>query len=185
MEGTLLALAALAAATHAAPLRTLPAANLPYTFELNQGQTDASVQYLARGKGYTLFLTGREAVMALTRNGRAPQDSDSAMVFTETGFTRVLFDGVPAPMIYASAGQTSAIVPHSVHGKANTKLEVERFGVRSNAVIMQVTAASPALFTLNSAGFGPGVIVNQDGSVNVEANAAEPNSVVILYLRHR
>ena len=97
MEGTLLALAALAAATHAAPLRTLPAASLPYTFELNQGQTDASVQYLARGKGYTLFLTGREAVMALTRNGRAPQDRDSAMVFTETGFTRVLFDGVPLP----------------------------------------------------------------------------------------
>ena len=47
-------------------------------------------------------------------------------------------------MIYASAGQTSAIVPYSVHGKANTKLEVECFGVRSNAVIMQVNVKVPA-----------------------------------------
>jgi uncharacterized protein (TIGR03437 family) len=84
-------------------------------------------------------------------------------------------------MIYASAGQTSAVVPYSVHGKTSTRVEVERFGVRSNAITMQVTPAVPALFTLNSAGFGPGAIVNQDGSVNTDANAAERGSVVILF----
>ena len=31
--------------------------NLPLSFEANQGQSDAQVQFLARGHGYSLFLT--------------------------------------------------------------------------------------------------------------------------------
>ena len=42
---------------------------LPMRFEPNQGQTDAAVQYLARGTGYQLFLTAEEAVLVL-RQGR-------------------------------------------------------------------------------------------------------------------
>jgi len=38
---------------------------LPLSFEANQGQTDSQVQFLSRGKGYTLFLTKTEAVMQL------------------------------------------------------------------------------------------------------------------------
>ena len=38
---------------------------LPLAFEANRGQTDARVDFLARGSGYTLFLTPNEAVMAL------------------------------------------------------------------------------------------------------------------------
>ena len=44
---------------------------LPIRFEMNQGQTDKSVQFLARGAGYTLFLTPGEAVLSL----RAPHAS--------------------------------------------------------------------------------------------------------------
>ena len=39
---------------------------LPLSFEANQGQTDGQVTFLSRGSGYTLFLTQREAVLALT-----------------------------------------------------------------------------------------------------------------------
>lgn len=42
---------------------------LPLRFERNQGQTDATVEYLARGPGYGLFLTRREAVLQLRRGG--------------------------------------------------------------------------------------------------------------------
>jgi hypothetical protein len=38
---------------------------LPLSFEANQGQTDARVQFLARGAGYTLFLTPTSAVFSL------------------------------------------------------------------------------------------------------------------------
>ncbi len=38
---------------------------LPISFEVNQGQTDGSVQFLARGAGYTLFLSaGRSGALA-------------------------------------------------------------------------------------------------------------------------
>ncbi len=38
---------------------------LPLSFEANQGQTDSRVKFVARGSGYTLFLTCGEAVLAL------------------------------------------------------------------------------------------------------------------------
>jgi hypothetical protein len=40
-------------------------AQLPLGFEANQGQSDAKVKFLARGSGYSLFLTSDEAVLAL------------------------------------------------------------------------------------------------------------------------
>jgi Beta-propeller repeat len=40
-------------------------AALPLAFERNQGQTDAQVKYMARGNGYTLFLTANDAVFSL------------------------------------------------------------------------------------------------------------------------
>src|SRR6059058_5022969 len=38
---------------------------IPLSFEANRGQTDPRVKFLSRGSGYTLFLTGDEAVLAL------------------------------------------------------------------------------------------------------------------------
>ena len=49
---------------------------LPLTFEVNRGQTDQAVAFLARGDGYGLFLTETEAVLRL----RAPAQSDRAAV---------------------------------------------------------------------------------------------------------
>jgi len=43
---------------------------LPLRFEANQGQTDERVKFLSRGKGFSLFLTGQEAVLSLARPGR-------------------------------------------------------------------------------------------------------------------
>lgn len=40
---------------------------LPLSFEINVGQTDEQVKFLARGNGYTLFLTPHEAVFRMAR----------------------------------------------------------------------------------------------------------------------
>ncbi len=45
-------------------------AKLPLSFEANRGQTDAQAKFISRGNGYTLFLTGNEAVLALRRPSR-------------------------------------------------------------------------------------------------------------------
>jgi hypothetical protein len=45
---------------------------LPLHFEANQGQTEPQVTFLARGRGYTLFLTGSEAVLVLRQPSKDP-----------------------------------------------------------------------------------------------------------------
>jgi beta-propeller repeat-containing protein len=46
---------------------------LPLSFEVNRGQTDARVRFLARGQGYTLFLTPQEAVLSLRKSEASNQ----------------------------------------------------------------------------------------------------------------
>lgn len=41
---------------------------LPVSFEANHGQTDAAVNFLARGSGYNIFLTPNRAVLSLSRS---------------------------------------------------------------------------------------------------------------------
>jgi len=48
---------------------------LPLAFETNKGQTDPRVAFLSRGSGYTLFLTGTEAVLALGNGSASRQQS--------------------------------------------------------------------------------------------------------------
>jgi hypothetical protein len=54
-------------------------ARLPLSFELNRGQIDPQVRYLSRGRGYTLFLTSTEAVLALSRGAGATPRADGRM----------------------------------------------------------------------------------------------------------
>ncbi len=51
---------------------------LPLYFEANQGQTDKQVKFLSRGKGYTLFLTPTEVVLALKNQRSAVSGRRSA-----------------------------------------------------------------------------------------------------------
>ena len=53
---------------------------LPRSFEANQGQADAGVNFLSRGNGYSFFLTPTEMVLALSklRAGQADQESPAA-----------------------------------------------------------------------------------------------------------
>jgi hypothetical protein len=49
---------------------------LPLSFEVNRGQTAAPVNYLARGSGYTLFLSATQATLGLTQQS-APKGGPS------------------------------------------------------------------------------------------------------------
>ena len=98
-----------------------------------------------------------------------------------TGSTTVSFDGIPAPLIYSSSGQTAAIVPYAVAGKIQTQMVVTYQGNASAPVTLPVTASAPGLFSANGSGTGNGAISNQDGSVNSPSNPAARGSVVVLY----
>lgn len=49
---------------------------LPLSFELNAGQADARVRFLSRGRGYSLFLTGSDAVLTLRSGGTSTATSE-------------------------------------------------------------------------------------------------------------
>ncbi len=95
--------------------------------------------------------------------------------------TQVLFDNIPAPLIYVMAGQVSAIVPFAVAGTTEVRVQVQQRGLKSNVVIVPVATAAPGLFTMDSSGKGPAAIHNQNYTVNSASNPAEKGSVVILW----
>jgi hypothetical protein len=56
---------------------------LPLSFEANRGQTDGQVKFVARGEGYTLFLTPRAAVFSL--RGYVKRTSENLDLCGESG----------------------------------------------------------------------------------------------------
>jgi uncharacterized protein (TIGR03437 family) len=97
------------------------------------------------------------------------------------GATRVLFDGVPAGIIYASAVQVNAVSPYGLAGGTTTQVQVEYQGVLSNAISVPIQAAHPGLFTVDASGLGGGAILNQDYSLNGGLNPAPQASWVMIY----
>ena len=53
---------------------------LPLSFEVNQGQTDSDVKFLARGSGYSLFLTDNKAVLHLRNKPAGEGDAESTVL---------------------------------------------------------------------------------------------------------
>jgi hypothetical protein len=70
---------------------------LPLSFQPNQGQSDEQVKFISRGQGYTLFLTGNEAVLSLTR-----KDPDE-----DTGRDKL---ATLKPAAFLARGQKSAVL---------------------------------------------------------------------------
>ena len=107
--------------------------------------------------------------------------SDRQYLTKELGGTRVLFNGIAAPMIYTVSGQVSAVVPYSVSAGATTELQVEYNGQISNRVSLAVEQAAPGLFTVDASGHGQAAVLNQDYSANGCANGAQRGSVLMIY----
>ena len=92
----------------------------------------------------------------------------------------VLFNGIPAPVLYAGLNQVNAIVPFGLPLDAPANLEV-RAGSGSATVPLTVAPAAPAIFAQSNAGMGQGAILNQDFTINSPKNPAVRGSIVVLY----
>jgi hypothetical protein len=86
---------------------------LPLAFEANQGQTDPQVKYMARGNGYTIFLTANDTVFAL----QSPSQTAPSRVSGKQG----LLQDKTAPEAVAK-DQTAAIHMHLVGGNAQAQI---------------------------------------------------------------
>jgi uncharacterized protein (TIGR03437 family) len=126
-------------------------------------------------------------IVVLFGNGIGPATlatlrlNSNGLVETSLAGVRVLFDGIPAPLLYVSAKQASVVVPYAVADKSRTVVQVEYQGQKSNPLVLWVGAAQLGIFTTNSSGRGQGAVLNQDGSVNSASNPADKGSVVVLF----
>jgi uncharacterized protein (TIGR03437 family) len=112
----------------------------------------------------------------------AAQFGGNGRLATELGGTQVLFDGVPAPLLYTSSGQLGAVVPYAVEGKSGTQVQVRTAAGLSDMVAMPVTPVGPSIFSMNYTGSGQGAILNEDGeTVNSTARPAGKGSVISIF----
>ncbi len=147
-----------------------------------------SIAAIANGASYaTGSVTGGE-VITLFGKGIGPAtltlagfDGPDGTLNTSVAGTRVLFDGVAAPVVYALSTQTSVIVPYDVVGKTATQVVVTVNGLSSPAFSVNVGASQPGLFAINSQGTGQGSIYNQNSSANTAQNPAKPGDIIVLY----
>ena len=107
----------------------------------------------------------------------------NGVVNTEMDGVRILFDGIPGPMIYVWANQCAAVVPFLAALKSTTHVQVEYQGVRSDPVEIQVSHTGPGIFAVNMQGFGQAAAQNQDSVTPNSTNApAALGSVVVLWV---
>jgi amidase len=125
-------------------------------------------------------------VVAITGSGLGPDQPVSMTVANGritpvAGTTRVLFDGVPAPIMSTQANLVVAIVPYAVFGKTSAQVNVEYNGFRSPSLSVPATSSSPGIITSKTMGQGTPVIINADGTINGPSSPAKKGSYVTFY----
>ncbi|HVW83280.1 MAG TPA: IPT/TIG domain-containing protein, partial [Bryobacteraceae bacterium] len=100
---------------------------------------------------------------------------------TSVAGTSILFNGIPAPMIYASANQAAVIAPYGISGGSSVQVVVRSSAGVSDAFTVSMAAASPSMFTLNLTGAGHVAAVNRDGSINTADQPARRGDFISLY----
>ncbi len=99
----------------------------------------------------------------------------------QLGRTKVLFDDQEGEILAMTPNLINVIVPSNVQVGKNVRVRVQVDATVSSPVTMPVVATMPDLYTMDESGSGPGVIVNEDGSLNGSANPARRGSVVAFY----
>jgi len=100
---------------------------------------------------------------------------------TSLGGVQVLFDGNPAPLLYAQSGQVNAQAPFELSGQTSTTIVLKYGGNTFGPVTAPLQVAYPALFRLQIGATAQAVAENQDTSINGPSNPAAPGSFVTLW----
>lgn len=132
---------------------------------------------------YATGLVSPGEIVALFGSGMGPSTIVTAalnslgQVSSTLAGTRVLFDGVAAPLIYTRADVVAAVVPYETAGKASAMVQVEYQGIASAAQSFTIAPTTPGIFELGNSQW----VLNQDGSVNSPSNPAAAGSAVVFF----
>jgi uncharacterized protein (TIGR03437 family) len=97
---------------------------------------------------------------------------------TSLSDTRVLFDGVAAPLVFVWDRQICAMVPYGVAGAATVDVTVEYRAGRSNPITVPIAPTQPGIFTVDSWVYGYGTIWNEGGAENSASAPARKGSTI-------
>jgi uncharacterized protein (TIGR03437 family) len=129
--------------------------------------------------GQIVTITGAGLGPAL---GLVSKPTAAGAIESKLGDIRVLFDGVPGPLLYVQTNQINAIVPYALSGRLSAKVQVESAGTNFSIPIeVKVVDAAPGLFTSGIGGRGQAAALNADGTVNSAANPAARGSYISLF----
>jgi uncharacterized protein (TIGR03437 family) len=92
----------------------------------------------------------------------------------------VHFDGRPADVLFASAGQVNVRAPEDLHGPAALVTLTTAKG-ESNPVRVPVEQSSPAVFSADYSGVGPGMVTHADYSPVSAAAPARRGEIVLVW----
>jgi len=107
---------------------------------------------------------------------------ENGRIRSELGGVQVMFDELPAPLLYVQRDQVNAVVPYGLEGRESVRMEVLRDGMRSASFDLPLSSQSvPGIFTLDASGEGQGAVLNQDGTLNSLDNPASPGEIVSIY----
>lgn len=116
---------------------------------------------------------GTATVVAQVENNRLP---------FAIGNVSVAIGRAGAPLLSVSPTQINAVASATLEMcNGTTTAQVTVDGLLSAEVTVPCAAAAPALFTADQSGKGQGSILNQDASVNSQANPAPRGSVISIY----
>jgi uncharacterized protein (TIGR03437 family) len=107
------------------------------------------------------------------------------VVTSSLGGVQVLFDGTPAPLLFAGPTRIDMIVPSAVYGRGTTALQVVTPSGVLTGPTMLIAPSKPGVFLASAGGSTsfapPATALNQDGSVNSDANPAALGSIVTVW----
>ena len=113
--------------------------------------------------------------------GSGAEVDQAGSITKSNGGTKVFFDGVAAPILYAGANQVNAVIPCSMAGRSSAQLVVSFLGAQSPPLSLSLEAAAPGIFTSDGSGKGQAAALNQDYTLNGPANPAARGSAITFY----
>lgn len=147
---------------------------------LDAASYDTSTNNVAPGEIVALFGSG----LGPSTLVGAELDSTGHLATTLAG-CQLLVNGTPAPLVYVSAAQASAILPYELTPRINTTLQdyaqMVCNGVPGNVHTFEVAASHPGIFSAASSGTGQAAVLNQDGTYNSASNPAAGGTIVTLF----
>jgi hypothetical protein len=138
------------------------------TVVLNVTATSIAVQGLLHGATLAPTPIAPGQIVTLTGAGLGPATgvvatpTAAGAIESRLAGVRVLFDGVPAPLLYVRDDQINAIVPYALYGRVSARVQVEGAAGLSVPIEAKVVDAAPGIFTAGPAGRGQASALNAD-----------------------